>query len=254
MQVNEPEQGNGVVALPLRASSPFANATAEYQDFDPEGAGLHESTSDVPPPPLGVELTGYRLLNMSVVFAFCLSKGILTYMGRSVMPTTLDWISGGVLIVILYWIGLYEPLHLKNWEWFFQVDLTRAICYCFLRFIGGVIDILFFSVQGTLALSSVPVFLLARFISGPRALFVIWIDVFIMFTICVHYALWKMRRLQQETRAWQVIMSFLEVYGLSASHPEKYEWSGSVGVTLGFFSGTALVCSPLTFVYSLSHD
>lgn len=37
----------------------------------------------------------------------------------------------------LYWIGLYEPLHLKKWEWFFQVDLTRAICYCFLRFIGG---------------------------------------------------------------------------------------------------------------------
>ena len=31
------------------------------------------------------------------------------------------------------------------------------------------------------------------------------------------------------------------------------EWSGSVGVTLGFFSGTALIYSPLTFVYFSRH-
>ena len=37
----------------------------------------------------------------------------------------------------LYWIGLYEPVCSKEWEWFFQVDLTRAICYCVLRFMGG---------------------------------------------------------------------------------------------------------------------
>ena len=71
-----------------------------YEDLDLEGPGRHESISDVPPPPLGVELTGYRLLNISVVFAFCLAKGILTYMGRSAMQTTLDWVSGGVLTVM----------------------------------------------------------------------------------------------------------------------------------------------------------
>jgi len=37
----------------------------------------------------------------------------------------------------LYWVGLYEPECPKKWEWFFQVDLTRAICYCVLRFMGG---------------------------------------------------------------------------------------------------------------------
>lgn len=37
----------------------------------------------------------------------------------------------------LYWIGLYEPVCSKKWEWFFQVDLTRAIWYCVLRFMGG---------------------------------------------------------------------------------------------------------------------
>jgi hypothetical protein len=37
----------------------------------------------------------------------------------------------------LYWIGLYEPECSEKWEWFFQVDLTRAICYFVLRFMGG---------------------------------------------------------------------------------------------------------------------
>jgi len=55
--------------------------------------------SDVEQPPLGVKLTGYRLLNMGVVFAFGLSKAILTYMGQSAVPTTLDWVSGALLAV-----------------------------------------------------------------------------------------------------------------------------------------------------------
>jgi hypothetical protein len=37
---------------------------------------------------------------MSVVFAFGLAKGILTYMGRSAVPTTLDWVSGALLAVL----------------------------------------------------------------------------------------------------------------------------------------------------------
>jgi hypothetical protein len=66
-------------------------------------------------------------------------------------------------------------------------------------------------------------------------------------------------------------MSFLGVYGLRASLPEKHgapewlfflailalilsniccpEWSGSVGVTLGFFCGNAIIFSPLAIVY-----
>ena len=52
------------------------------------------------PPPLGVKLTGYRLLNMSVVFIFGMAKAILTYMGRSAVPTTLDWIGGAFLAVM----------------------------------------------------------------------------------------------------------------------------------------------------------
>ncbi|KAH9068043.1 hypothetical protein EDB83DRAFT_675603 [Lactarius deliciosus] len=147
---------------------------------------------DAAPPPLGVNLTGYRLLNMTIVFSFGITKGILTYMGQSTAPTTLDWIGGALLAVALYWIGLYEQRDAKKWEWFFQVDLAPGIDYYAKRVVGGgkhthislvVCDTnidanertnehkamgVLFSLRGTLAitsLSSLPVFLLAHFIS-----------------------------------------------------------------------------------------
>ncbi|KAH8988348.1 hypothetical protein EDB92DRAFT_1872102 [Lactarius akahatsu] len=88
---------------------------------------------DAAPPPLGVKLTGYRLLNITI--------------GRSTEPTTLDWVGGALLAVFqthftevptassLYWIGLYEQR--DTWEWFFQVDLAPGIGYCAKRVVGG---------------------------------------------------------------------------------------------------------------------
>jgi hypothetical protein len=124
MQVNRPEQRNGPrVSRSLETSPPNVNAAAELvsglsaiviqtrtdpylsnfpysdEDFELEGPIRHESTSDGLPPPLGVKLTGYRLLNMSVVFVFGITKAILTYMGQSALPTTLDWVSGAFLAV-----------------------------------------------------------------------------------------------------------------------------------------------------------
>ena len=40
---------------------------------------------------------------------------------------------------------------------------------------------------------------------------------------------------------WVILALTFEIY--------RPEWSGTVGVTLGFFCGTALICSPLAFVY-----
>ena len=133
MRVNEPEQGNGLrvsesprLTRSLEAAmvaNPECNSGVSPrivgynfinphllspsklhrdQDFELEGYSRQESTShsDDQPPPLGVELTGYRLLNMSVVFAFGLANGILTYMGHSTMPTTLYWVSGAILAVM----------------------------------------------------------------------------------------------------------------------------------------------------------
>ena len=55
---------------------------------------------DAMPPPLGVKLTGYRLVFMATILIFGTVKTILTYMGQSVAPTTLDWVSGTFLAAL----------------------------------------------------------------------------------------------------------------------------------------------------------
>ena len=55
---------------------------------------------DITPPPLGVKLTGYRLVFMTTVFSFGTVKTILTYKGQSIAPTTLDWVAGTFLTVV----------------------------------------------------------------------------------------------------------------------------------------------------------
>ncbi|KAN0136617.1 hypothetical protein V8E53_005664, partial [Lactarius tabidus] len=73
---------------------------------------------------------------MMTVFSFGIIKGILTYMGQSTAPTTLDWVLGALLAVVLYWIGLYEERDSKKGEWFFRVDLAPAIGYCAKRVVA----------------------------------------------------------------------------------------------------------------------
>ena len=109
----------------------------------------------------------------------------------------------------LYWIGLYETECSKKWVWFFQVDLTRAIRYGVLRFMGGgrwdlhlslsppltqtnknatVLGVLF-AIQGILtitSLTSVPVFLFAHFLPGVSR--DLWLGIYVVLTICVHLA------------------------------------------------------------------
>lgn len=249
MQVNGSEDCNRLGASRfLGASSTIVNGG--YGAIDNRGSEDSLAIiSDVEHPPLGVKLTGYRLLNMGVVFVFGLTKAILTYMGQSAVPTTLDWVSGALLAVCLYWVGLYEAICSKKWEWFFHVDLTPTICYSFMRFVGGVLGVLF-SLQGTLAITSlcsIPVFLFAHFI--PRIALDIWLVVYICFTLGAHYSWMKTWRL----RGWgwfrQYAAHLLQTYGLAAPLSEKHEWSGTVGTTMGFFCGIALVCSPLGMVY-----
>jgi hypothetical protein len=55
---------------------------------------------DAMPPPLGVKLTGYRLVFMVTVLLFGTVKTILTYMGQSIAPTTLDWVAGTFLTAV----------------------------------------------------------------------------------------------------------------------------------------------------------
>lgn len=43
-----------------------------------------------------VKLTGYRLLNMAAIFTFGTAKAVLTCLGQSAAPTTIDWVAGVV--------------------------------------------------------------------------------------------------------------------------------------------------------------
>jgi hypothetical protein len=42
-------------------------------------------------------VTGYRLLNIFVITVVVAWKAVLSYQGQSFVPTTLDWITGGIL-------------------------------------------------------------------------------------------------------------------------------------------------------------
>ena len=47
-----------------------------------------------------VKLTGYRLVFMATLLSFGTRKAILTYMGQSISPTTLEWVAGMFLTAV----------------------------------------------------------------------------------------------------------------------------------------------------------
>jgi hypothetical protein len=72
----------------------------QKSDQEESGDGLSANMDTSTPPPLGVKLTGHRLLNMTSVFSFGITKGILTFTGKSTSLTTLDWVSGSLMAVM----------------------------------------------------------------------------------------------------------------------------------------------------------
>jgi len=78
-------------------------------------------------PPLYVELTGYRLLNATLILAIGIRKAISSYHGQSVIPTTLGWVSGTLLATVLYYVGLLQDKHPEICPYFFRVDWAPPI-------------------------------------------------------------------------------------------------------------------------------
>jgi len=103
------------------APGPPPGNTNAYLD-DPE-----EDDEDAPLSPR-VKLTGYRLLNILIIFTIGLAKFILSLNGQSVAPTGLEWAGGSVLTILLYWIGLYEAVEppIVFLEVFFSFFLTSG--------------------------------------------------------------------------------------------------------------------------------
>jgi hypothetical protein len=51
-------------------------------------------------PPLGVELTGYRLFTTSVILGLGIPKAVYSYSGQALISTTLDWVAGIALALM----------------------------------------------------------------------------------------------------------------------------------------------------------
>ncbi|KAI0062472.1 hypothetical protein BV25DRAFT_1825470 [Artomyces pyxidatus] len=118
-------------------------------------------------PLLLIKVTGFRLLNTVVIFAFGVPKAVLTYKGQSAVPTTLDWILGIVCAATLYWLGLFEATDPPVLPWLFHTDHAPAVIVvwraCLL-------------VATTTALISLPIILLFR---------VIWTFIFLVIDLCL---------------------------------------------------------------------
>ena len=52
-----------------------------------------------PLPPLLVKVTGYRLLNVTLVLTFGVSRVVLKYHGQTVAPTILAWVMGVIITI-----------------------------------------------------------------------------------------------------------------------------------------------------------
>ncbi|KAI9434265.1 hypothetical protein BJY52DRAFT_1198255 [Lactarius psammicola] len=232
MPGNEDRNSSGFSA----SSSPEASSSVRSMGLvasDQEEHGDDRSAvMDTTPPPLGVNLTCYRLLNVTIVFSFGITKGILTYMGRPAAPTTLDWVAGALLAVVLYWIGLYEQRNPRKWEWFFQVDLAPGIGYFTKRVVGGVMGLLFsrpiqrHNVLLGSSLGNLAVLLLDRSTLHVPLGALIW--VFLSSLVGVVSLWYWVGSLIQPGRVWgwQRAMRFMDDYGPDAPLAERYSAHG----------------------------
>jgi hypothetical protein len=79
---------------------PSSSKSLDRQNIDPEEQDDDRLVDvDATPPPLGVKLTGCRLVSMTTVLSCGIVKSILAYKGQSIAPTTLDWVAGTSLTV-----------------------------------------------------------------------------------------------------------------------------------------------------------
>jgi len=222
---------------------------SDRQNSDQEGHGDDRSADmDATPPPLGVKLTVYRLVFMTTVLSFGAAKSILTYKGQSIAPTTLDWVSGSFLTVVLYWLGLYEDS--IKWKWFFQFDLAPAIGYCAMRAVAEFIWLLFYfgssPIFASLCLLLIRLFQHMQICYFPHLFPFASVAFTVSTCLCLLLLLIVFRRIARRVidRELERLVGFVHIYGPGTSRTELYGWSGAVGTIVRFFCGTALFCLP----------
>jgi len=79
-------------SLPAAAEPPLSKTDADWDNTKEE--------YEDPPLLLGVKLTGYRLLNIVVIFTIGVAKGILSLKGQPIAPTGLELARGSVVATL----------------------------------------------------------------------------------------------------------------------------------------------------------
>jgi hypothetical protein len=67
-------------------------------------------------PPLGVELTGYRLLATTVVLGLGISKAVYSYRGQALISNTLDWVAGTLYAFMYASTFCGAALRVRGWS------------------------------------------------------------------------------------------------------------------------------------------
>jgi len=159
---------------------PLVDRGARFEVEDESDDELHDAPRVGVNPHFGpprVPLTAYRILNMTVIISFGTAKAVLTAQGQSATPTTLDWLLGVVFAVILYYVGLWEPVRPRVLPWFFHKDYGQPVFYFCGRFLGSCCMIIirgFFLPIALFALTFIPLwFIFSPTAKGPSTILVL---------------------------------------------------------------------------------
>ena len=74
---------------------PISRVDQEATD-SPSADGIEEN---------GIKLTGYRLVNIGVIFVFGTAKVILSCFGETIVPNALEWVLG---VLFTLWLALFH--------------------------------------------------------------------------------------------------------------------------------------------------
>ncbi|KAH6913660.1 hypothetical protein BKA70DRAFT_1096960, partial [Coprinopsis sp. MPI-PUGE-AT-0042] len=70
-------------------------------------------------------ITAYRLLVTACVIGFGSLKVVLSYRGFSTEPTSVEWIFGGGVAILIYCLGLYEASSTRTLPFLFETDYSK---------------------------------------------------------------------------------------------------------------------------------
>jgi len=83
-----------------RDMSPYSTSLATSSSFTSPREDYTQANDHQPTMPLGVELTGYRLLTTGVILGIGVPKAVFSYNGQALISTTLDWLVGVILALM----------------------------------------------------------------------------------------------------------------------------------------------------------